>query len=83
MSTKQKKVAGGRWQVAGGRHSTLVTRHSPLFLCLLLLTLGAGCRLVQSAANVPGQTVRAVTPGKKDKHAAGPGGGAAKAVAFR
>ena len=72
MSTKQKKVAGGRWQVAGGRHSTLVTRHSPLFLGLLLLTLGAGCRLVQSAANVPGQTVRAVTPGKKDKNAVDP-----------
>ena len=45
----------------------LATRHLPLFLCLLLVTLGAGCRLVQTAVDVPSQTVRAVTPGKKDK----------------
>ena len=38
----------------------------------LLITLGTGCRLVQSAANVPGQAVRAVTPGGTAKPAADP-----------
>jgi hypothetical protein len=49
------------------------TRHWPLFtLSLLLLTLATGCRLVRTAVNVPGQTVRAVTPGKKDAHLVDP-----------
>lgn len=39
----------------------------PLCLPLLLLHLGTGCRVVQTAADVPGQTVRAVTPGRKEK----------------
>ena len=38
----------------------------------LLITLVTGCRLVQSAANVPGQAVRAVTPGGTAKLAADP-----------
>ena len=46
-------------RVAGG--------HSDLFLILLLATLGAGCRIVRTVVDAPGQTVRAVTPGKKDK----------------
>ena len=50
----------------------LATYHLPLYLSLLLLTLGTGCRLVQSAVDMPGQTVRAVTPGKKDKHTVDP-----------
>ena len=45
-------------------HWPMATRHLPLYLSLLLLTLGTGCRLVQTAVNVPGQTVRAVTTGK-------------------
>ena len=45
---------------------SLITDHwSLVTLGLLLLTLGAGCRLVQNAIDVPGKTVRAVTPGKK------------------
>jgi hypothetical protein len=44
----------------------------PFLLTLLLLTLGAGCRIVRTAVDVPGQTVRAVTPGKKDKGALDP-----------
>jgi len=79
MRAKQKRVTRDEWRVASGgylqhatSHRLLITRHCSLFLCLLLLTLGAGCRLVQSAANVPGQTVRAVTPGKKDKNAVDP-----------
>ena len=51
-------------------HWLLATRHLPL--CLLLLTLGTGCRLLQKAANVPGQAVQAVTPGNPDKPAADP-----------
>jgi hypothetical protein len=41
-----------------------------LLLCLLialLSVLGTGCRVVQSAANVPGEAVQAVTPGGKPK----------------
>ena len=55
-----------------GRHWSLATRHLPLCLGLLLFALGTGCRLVRTAVEVPGQTVRAVTPGKKDKNAIDP-----------
>jgi hypothetical protein len=46
----------------------------PLSSILLpfLLTLGTGCRLVQTAVDAPGETVRAITPGKKDKHVVNP-----------
>jgi hypothetical protein len=50
----------------------LASRFPPLLLGLLLITLGAGCRLVQTAVDVPGQAVRAVTPGNKDKNAVDP-----------
>ena len=36
-------------------------------LAILLATLGTGCRLIKGVAEVPGQTVRAVTPGQKEK----------------
>lgn len=76
---KSEKVAGGKWRVAyaGHRsritdHWSRVTGHLPLCLALLLLALGTGCRLLQKAANVPGQAVHAVTPGNTDKQAADP-----------
>ncbi len=65
MRTKQNRVAGAR-------HSSLVTRHSSLLLGLLLVTLGAGCQLVKTAVDVPGQTVRAITPGSRDNKAVDP-----------
>ena len=65
MLTKSRRVAGDKWQVASAWYSPLTTRQSPLFLCLLLVALGAGCRLVQTAVEVPGQTVRAVTTGDR------------------
>lgn len=43
-----------------------------LAAALLLVGLATGCRVLQSVAEVPGQTVRAVTPGGKDKNAADP-----------
>src|SRR5215475_14011190 len=44
--------------------------HVPLWaFAFLLLALVTGCRVVQTAVDVP---VRAVTPGKKGKHAADP-----------
>ena len=47
---------------------SLITDHwSLLALSLLLLTLGAGCHLVKTATNMPGQAVRAVTPGRQNK----------------
>jgi len=52
---------------------SLITDHRSLTtLSLLWLTLGAGCHLVQRAVDVPGQTVRAVTPGKKGEHTVDP-----------
>ena len=72
MRTKRRQVAGGRWRVASAWHPTPGTRHSTLFISLLLLTLGAGCRLIQTAVDVPSQTVRAVTPGNKDKNVVDP-----------
>jgi hypothetical protein len=48
----------------------------PFFLLGVLLaalgTFGAGCRLVQSAANVPGKAVQAITPGTQDKKGVDP-----------
>lgn len=45
----------------------------PLIACsLLLLVFSPGCRLVQTAVDVPGQTVRAITPGKQGQPAADP-----------
>ena len=43
-----------------------------LLLLLLLMTLGAGCRVAQTAADLPGHAVRAVTPGSKDRQGADP-----------
>ena len=41
-------------------------------LSFTLASLGGGCRLLQTAVEVPAQTVRAVTPGQKDKGQADP-----------
>lgn len=49
-----------------------VTGHLPFCLCLLLLALGTGCRALQTATDAPGQAIRAVTPGKKEKHTVDP-----------
>ena len=41
--------------------------------CLgILLTLNTGCQLLQTASQMPGQAVRAVTPGDKDKNTVDP-----------
>lgn len=53
-------------------YRSLVTGRLPFCLCILLAVLVAGCRVMQTAVDVPGQTVRAVTPGKKGKHALDP-----------
>ena len=54
-------------------HWSLITDHWLLLTLILLLAgLGMGCRLVQTATDMPGQAVRAVTPGKKDKHPVDP-----------
>ena len=37
-----------------------------LILCLPLVALSSGCSVLKSAAKVPGETARAVTPGKTD-----------------
>lgn len=54
-------------------HRSLATGHCALItFSLILLALGSGCRLLQTAVDVPGQTVRAMTPGKKGQPAADP-----------
>jgi hypothetical protein len=54
-------------------HWSLITDHRSLVtLSLLLLTLGTGCRLVRSTANIPEQAIGMVTPGKQSKNAIDP-----------
>ena len=73
MRAKCRKVTSCRHSPTASRLRSLITDHwSLITLSLLLLTLVTGCRLVQTAVNVPGQTVRAVTPGNKDAHAVDP-----------
>jgi hypothetical protein len=63
MTTKLGRAASGKWM-------TNVTGHPSLFLGLviaLLLALGTGCRLVNTAVRVPGKAVNAVTPGSPEK----------------
>jgi hypothetical protein len=72
MRAKFRKLASDGWRVTSDGHWSLITGHLPLCLVFLLLTLGTGCRLLQKAANAPGQAVHAVTPGKKDKHPVDP-----------
>jgi hypothetical protein len=65
MRTKFDKVAGvGLRLPAAGRLTVL--------LVLLLVTLSTGCRLMNTVMKVPGQTVRAVTPGSKGQPAVDP-----------
>ena len=59
-------------RAASGGHRLLITDHRLLCLILLFVASGTGCRLLQKAANVPGQAVQAVTPGNSDKQAADP-----------
>jgi len=54
------------------RHWSLITDYWSFCLVLMLIASGTGCRLLQKAANVPGQAVQAVTPGYTDKQAADP-----------
>ena len=65
MRAKPRSLIIDRWPLSPG-HCPLLT------LCLLFLTLGTGCRVIRGVANVPGQTVRAVTPGKQNKDAVDP-----------
>ena len=51
---------------AGARHWSPVTDYWPVTLSLVLAVLSSGCCIVRTAVD-PGQTVRAVTPGRKDK----------------
>jgi hypothetical protein len=48
------------------------TRSLPVCMALLFLASLSGCRMVQTAADVPGQTLRAVTPGKQNQPAVDP-----------
>jgi hypothetical protein len=58
MRTQFDKIAGaGRRLFALGQ--------LPFLLGLLLVTLSTGCGLMRTAMKVPGQTVRAVTPGNQ------------------
>lgn len=72
MTTGHDKRTIGNRQAARAQDRRLITCHPLLWLSLLLVGLGTGCRVVQTAVDAPGRTVRAVTPGRKDKGAADP-----------
>lgn len=59
-------------QIKRMRSSPLAPRPLLLLANLLLATLGVGCRIIQRAADVPGQAVRAVTPGQTAANAVDP-----------
>ena len=65
MRAKSRKVTRDKWRVTSNSRWALG-------LVCLLLAVGTGCRLLQSAANVPGHAVRSVTLGGSDKPAADP-----------
>ena len=73
MCANVRKVASGKRLVPGRRSRSLIADHCSLVsVSLLLLTLGTGCRMVQTAVEMPGEAVSAVTSGKKDKNAIDP-----------
>jgi hypothetical protein len=65
MRTRIDKVAGA-W-----RRLSAIGR-LPVLLGLLLVTLSTGCGLMRTVMKVPGQTVRAVTPGNNGQPAVDP-----------
>ncbi len=64
MKTQNKRGVRAFWLLDSG--------FQILVACFLIATLAAGCRLVQTAADVPGQAVRTVTPGAKEQAGADP-----------
>ena len=61
------RAGTARGPEAGGGRAWLA-----LAFVLGIAALGTGCRIVKSAAEIPGQTVRAVTPGRNDKGVSDP-----------
>jgi hypothetical protein len=59
-------------QLLSTGHWSLISCPLPVCLSLLLTTWGTGCRLVRGVADVPGQAVRTVSPGKQNKEAVDP-----------
>jgi hypothetical protein len=59
-------------KVADAARRLVATRRLPVWLGLLLVTLSAGCGLMRTVMKVPGQTVRAVTPGNQSQPAVDP-----------
>jgi hypothetical protein len=59
-------------ELRGTTSAQAARRCVSLVLGLLLTGLGAGCRVVQSAADLPASAVRTVTPGQKDKPTVNP-----------
>ena len=69
-NNRKGKVTSDKWRVTSDRRA--LPTLSLVCLLVTLVALVTGCRLMQSAANVPAQAVRSVTPGNKDKLAADP-----------
>ena len=72
MRAKPRSLITEHWPRRTRPWPRLPGHWSLLPLCLLALTLGTGCRLVRGVANVPGQTVRKVAPGKQNQDAIDP-----------
>src|SRR5258707_9334715 len=83
MTISRCRVANRTFPSRVTDHRSVITDYCSLIsLSLLLLTLGSGCRLFTTAANVPSHAVRAVTPGKKDKPTVDPVDVQAKLLRF-
>jgi hypothetical protein len=65
MFAKRKGATGEELRVTGTGCWLLIS-------CLLILTLGTGCRLIRGVAKAPGQVVRTITTDKPDKDAVDP-----------
>jgi len=84
MCATRLGVAGGRWPVTDSPNVPLAPSHRPPTPCRslripagrslvslslwLLVVLGTGCRVLKTTAELPGQTVQAVTRGKPDQN---------------
>jgi hypothetical protein len=88
MRGKSERVSSVEWQAARDHRSRLTAHGSPLatrqlftgycplitihISLLLFFFLSTGCRLLQTASEMPGKTIHAVTPGKHDPNTVDP-----------
>ena len=72
MDHRLGTLKNGAWRASRGRLRAAVTGPWPLCGLLLLALLVTGCRMLQKTAELPGQAVSSIRPGKKDPSAVDP-----------